>query len=46
MWGYFCIGFTDFILAGNTLAEYANLFSPNSFKENDDIVLNYFLSNI
>ena len=44
--GYFCIGFIDFILAGKTLTEYTNLFSPNNFKKNDDIDLNYFISNI
>ena len=31
MWGYFCIGFIDFILAGKTLTEFTKLFSPNSF---------------
>ena len=46
MWGYFCIGFIDFMLAGKTLTEYTNLFSPNNFKKNDDIILNYFMSNI
>ena len=45
MCGYFCIGFIDFMLAGKTLTEYANLFSPNNFKKNDDITLNYFRSN-
>ena len=43
---YFCIGFIDFMLAGKTLAEYTNLFSPNNFKKDDDIILNYFMSNI
>ena len=43
---YFCIGFTDLKLAGKTLTEYANLFSPNNFKKNDDIILNYFMNNI
>ena len=46
MWAYFCIGFIDFMLAGKTLTEYTNLFSPNNFKKNDDIILNYFMSNI
>ena len=46
MCGYFSIGFIDFMLAGKTLTEYANLFSPNNFKKNDDIILNYFMSNI
>ena len=43
---YFCIGFIDFMLAGKTLTEYTNLFPPNNFKKNDDIILNYFMSNI
>ena len=46
MCGYFCVGFTEFILAGKTLTEYTNLFSPNNFKKNDDIILNYVMSNI
>ena len=33
--GYFCISFTDFIVAGKTLTEYTNLFSPNNFKKNE-----------
>ena len=43
---YFCIGFIDFMLTGKTLTEYTNLFSPNNLKKNDDIILNYFMSNI
>ena len=46
MCGYFCIDFIDFMIAGKTLTEYTNLFSPNNFKKNDDIILNYFMSNI
>ena len=46
MCGYFCIGFIDFMLAEKTLTEYTNLFSPNNFKKYDDIILNYFMSNI
>ena len=46
MQGYFCIEIIDFMLKGKTLTEYTNLFSPNSFKKNDDIVLNYLMSNI
>ena len=46
MCGCFCIGFIYFMLAGKTLTEYTNLFSPNNFKKNDDIILNYFMSNI
>ena len=46
MWGYFCIGFIDFMFAGKTLTEFTNLFSPNNFKKNDDIILNYFMNKI
>ena len=42
MCGYFRIGVIDFMLAGKTLTEFTNLFSPNNFKKNDDIILNYF----
>ena len=32
MWcGYFCIRFFDFLLAGKTLTDFTNLFSPNNF---------------
>ena len=41
MWGYFCISFIDFMLKGKNLTEYTNLSSPNNFKKNDDIILNY-----
>ena len=42
MCGYFCTGFIDFILKGKGLLEYTNLFSPNEYKKNDKIILNYF----
>ena len=41
---YFCIGLIDFMLASQTLTDINNLFSPRSFKKNDEIVLNYFKS--
>ena len=43
---YFCIGFIDFMLKDNNLTDFANLFSPNNFKKNDDIILNYFLTDL
>ena len=46
MCGCFCIGFIDVMLKGKTLTEYTNLFSPNNFKKNDNIILNYFMSNV
>ena len=46
MCGYFFIGFVDFMLAEKTLTEFINLFSPNNFKRNDDIILKYFITNV
>ena len=46
MCGYFCIGFIDFMLKGKTLTEFTNLLSPSNFKENNDIILNYFMSSV
>ena len=46
MYGYFCIRFIDFILAGKTLNDFINLFLPNNFKRNDDLISNYFIANI
>ena len=31
MYGYFCIGFIDLMLAGKKLTDYANLLSPHDF---------------
>ena len=42
MYGHFCIGFIDFMLAGKKLTDFTNIFSPYSFKKNDDIILSYF----
>ena len=41
---YFFIGFIDFIFKGKTLAEFTNLFSPNNFEKNDDIISKYFMN--
>ena len=46
MCGYFCIGFMNYMFMGKSLTDYTNLFSPNNFKKNDDIILNYFLTNL
>ena len=42
MSGSFCIGFIDFILKGKILPDYTNLFSPNSYEKNDEIILTCF----
>ena len=44
-YGYFCIAFISFMFKGNSLTDFTNVFSPNSFKKNDDIILKYFLIN-
>ena len=46
MCGYFCTGFINFMFKGKGLIEYTNLFSPNDFKKNDDVILNYFMNNV
>ena len=39
MYGYFCVGFIDFILKGIRLLDYTNLISP--YEKNDKIILKY-----
>ena len=42
---YFCIGFINFMFKGNSVTDFTNVFSSNN-KKNDDIILNYFLTNL
>ena len=42
MCGYFCIEFISYMLKGKTLLDYTNLFSPNDFKKNDQIIKRIF----
>ena len=42
---HFCILFNNFMLAGKTLTDFTNLFSPDNFKKKD-IILNYFMTNV
>ena len=44
MCGYSCIRFIDFMLKGKTLTDFTNLFSPNIFNKNDDIILKYYMT--
>ena len=46
MCGYFCIGFIDYMFKGKSSTDYINLFSPNNFKKNDDMILKYFLNKL
>ena len=40
--GFYCIAFIGYMLAGKTLLDYTNLFSPNDYKKNDKIIYVYF----
>ena len=42
MYRYFCIEFINFMLKGKTLLDYTNLFSPNDFKKNDQVIKRIF----
>ena len=42
MYGYFCIGFIDFMLKGKRFLDYTNLFSPKDYEKNVKIILKYF----
>ena len=46
MCGYYCICFVNFMIAGKSLTDFTNLSSSNDFKKSDDIILNYFLTNL
>ena len=39
---YFCIEFINYMLKGKKLLDYTNLFSPNDFKENDQVIKRIF----
>ena len=42
MRGFFCIGFIDFMLPGENLSDFKNMFSPHDFDKNVDIILSFF----
>ena len=41
MRGFYYIAFIEYIIAVQTLLNYANLFSPNGYKKNDKVVYKY-----
>ena len=41
MCGYFCIEFIGFMLKGESLLDYTNLFYPNEYETNGQIILKY-----
>ena len=42
MCGYFCIEFINYMFKGKTFLDYNNLFCPNDFKKNDQIIKRIF----
>ena len=42
MWGFYCIAFIEYMLAGKTLLDCTKLFSANDYKKNDKIIYKYF----
>ena len=39
---YFCIEFINYMLKGETLLDYTNLFSPHDFKKNNRVIKRIF----
>ena len=42
MCGYFCIELINCMLKGKTSLDYTNLFSPNDFEKNDQVIKRIF----
>ena len=42
MCGFYCIAFVEYMLAGKTLLNYTNLFSPKNYKKDDKLIYKYF----
>ena len=42
MCGYFCIGFTSFILKGKSLLDFTILLYPKEYEKNEKIILKCF----
>ena len=42
MCGYYSIEFINYMLKGKTLLDYTNVFSPNDFKKNDQVIKRIF----
>ena len=37
---FYCVAFTEYILAGKKLSDHTNLFSLNDYKKKDKIIIN------
>ena len=36
--GFYCIAFIEYLLVGKTFLDYTNLFSPNDYNKNNEII--------
>ena len=45
MRGFYCIVFIEYMLAGKTLLDYTNLFSPSDYKKSDKIIISILKTN-
>ena len=39
---FYCITFLEYTIAGKTLLDYTNLFSPNDYQKNNKMIYKYF----
>ena len=46
MCGSYCIAFIEYMIAGETLLDFTNLFSPNDYRKNGKIIYKYFKNNL
>ena len=42
MWGFYCIAFIEYMLAGKGFLDYTNLFTLNDYKKNEKIIYAIF----
>ena len=42
---FYCIVFVEYMLAGRTLLDYTNFFSPNDYEKNDKIIYYRYFKN-
>ena len=40
MGGFYVIAWIEYMLTGKTLLDHTNLFSPNDYKKNDELITN------
>ena len=40
--GFYCFAFIQYMIAGRSLLDYTDLFSPNEYKKNDKIIYKSF----